>query len=213
MASQKILAQKQEAIDEFAKTVTDSAATVVVDLRGLTVSETTELRRQLRETGSDIKVFKNTLAKRAMNSLNYNIDEQLEGPSAFAFGTDAIAPVKVLANFAKEHEALQLKVGIIDGEVSDIDVLNQLATIPSREGLLTMLAGGLIAIPRDLSICLNLYVEQNNDGSVVESPTEETTEEVVETTETEVPAEAEETPAIEESSEEQTESSEDETTE
>ena len=77
-----------------------------------------------------------------------------------AYGTDAVAPVKVLADFAKENEALQLKVGIIDGEIADIDMLNKLATIPSREGLLTMLAGGLIGIAKDLSICLDLYSQQ-----------------------------------------------------
>ena len=84
----------------------------------------------------------------------------MEGPKAIAFGKDAIAPIKVLSDFAKNHEALEMKIGMVDGEVADINMLNQLATIPSREGLLTMLAGGLMGVVRDLSISLDLYSQQ-----------------------------------------------------
>ena len=77
-----------------------------------------------------------------------------------AYGSDSVAPVKVLSEFAKEHPALILKVGIVDGNISDKDALSELAKIPSREGLLTMLAGGMIGIARDLSICLDLYSQQ-----------------------------------------------------
>ena len=89
--------------------------------------------------------------------MNINIDEHLNGPKAIAFGTDAVAPVKTLADFAKSHKALEIKVGVVDGSVADEKMLNELATIPSREGLLTMLAGGLMGVVRDLSICLDLY--------------------------------------------------------
>ncbi len=164
MASQKILDSKQKEIDSFVETVKNSNSVIVVDSRGLTVAQMTKLRKDLRENGADIKVFKNTLAKRGLNSLNVNVDEYLEGPSAFAFGTDAIAPIKVLANFAKENEALQLKVGLIDGEISDVDVLKKLATIPSRDTLLTMLAGGMIGIVKDLSICLDMYSQKLEEG-------------------------------------------------
>ena len=160
MASAKILEQKQKTIDEIENSVKNSSSVVFVDYRGLTVSEVTELRRKLREVDAELKVYKNTLTKRALDSLKINLDEHLTGPKAIAFGNDAVAPVKVLANFAKDHEALELKVGIIDGEVSDKETLDKLATIPSREGLLTMLAGGLIGIARDLSICLDLYSKQ-----------------------------------------------------
>lgn len=160
MASAKILEQKQNTINEIENNVKNSSAVVFFDYRGLTVGEVTELRRKLREVGAELKVYKNTLTKRALSTLNISLDEHLVGPKAVAFGVDAVSPIKVLANFAKEHDALQLKVGIIDGAISDIDELNKLATIPSREGLLTMLAGGMIGIAKDLSICLHLYGEQ-----------------------------------------------------
>ena len=84
----------------------------------------------------------------------------MEGPTAISFSSDALAPVKVLAEFAKKHEALELKVGIVDGKISDITTLNKLATIPSRDTLLTMLAAGMLGKVKDLSICLDLYAKQ-----------------------------------------------------
>ena len=162
MASAKILAQKQEVIDEIKSTVSDASTIVLFDYRGLTDNESKELRRSLRESGSDYKVFKNTLMARAFNDLNIDLSSSLEGPSALAYGTDAIAPIKVLSDFAKTHPALVLKVGIVDGEVSDKAASTELAKIPSREGLLTMLAGAMIGIPKDLSICLDLYSQQKD---------------------------------------------------
>ena len=84
----------------------------------------------------------------------------LNGPSAFAFSDDQIAPIKVLSDFAKDHPALILKVGIVDGEKADQAKLAEYAKLPSRDGLLTMLAGGMIGLVRDLSICLDLYSQQ-----------------------------------------------------
>ena len=120
----------------------------------------TELRRGLKATGSDVKVYKNTLTKRALDTLNINLGEHLNGPKALAFGTDAVAPIKVLSDFAKKHPALEMRVGLVEGNVTEINTLNELASIPSREGLLTMLAGGLMGTVRDLSIALDLYSQQ-----------------------------------------------------
>lgn len=157
MANQKIIEKKSDVVNEIADKMKNSATYVFFEYRGLTVTETNELRRKLRETDSEFKIYKNTLSKRALNSLNINIDDELNGPKAVAFGKDSVAPIKVLSDFAKKHKALELKVGVVDGEVADIAMLEQLAAIPSREGLLTMLAGGLMGIARDLSICLDLY--------------------------------------------------------
>ena len=157
MASQKNLDNKQKIIDEIASKVKDASSFVLFDYQGLTVSETNELRKSLRESGSEFKIYKNTLTKRALDTLNIDLDEHLNGPKAFAFGSDAVAPIKALKDFSKQHEALKLQVGIVDGEIVDQAKLNELAAIPSREGLLTMLAGGLIGVVRDLSICLDLY--------------------------------------------------------
>lgn len=157
MANQKIIEMKESVVNEIAEKMQNSASYILFEYRGLTVSETNELRRKLRESGSEFKIYKNTLTKRALDKLNINMDEHLNGPKAIAFGTDAVAPVKTLADFAKAHKALEIKVGVVDGSIADEKMLNELAMIPSREGLLTMLAGGLIGVVRDLSICLDLY--------------------------------------------------------
>ena len=164
MASEKILAKKQEVIDEIKSKVQESASVVVFTYTGLTYEDTKKLRRSLRESGSDYKVYKNTLMARAFNDLKIDLNEHLSGSSALAFGTDSVAPIKALAEFAKTHEVVTLKVGIVDGTISDSNELAKLATIPSREGLLTMLAAGMMGIPKDLSICLDLYAKQKEEN-------------------------------------------------
>ena len=164
MANIKIIEKKQSVVDEISNKVKESASVVIFEYQGLTVTETNELRRKLRESNSDFKVYKNTLMARALSDLNIDIDASLVGPSALAYGTDQIAPIKILSEFAKKNDAIILKVGVVDGEISDKEKLAQLATIPSREGLLTMLAGGMIAIAKDLSICLDLYAKQKEEN-------------------------------------------------
>ena len=158
------MAKKQEIIDEIKSKVENNATIVLFDYRGITDNDAKDLRRALREAGADYKVYKNTLMARALSDLKIDINDSLVGPSALAYGTDQIAPIKVLSEFAKKNPAVILKVGIVDGEVSDSEKLAQLATIPSRDGLLTMLAGGMIAIAKDLSICLDLYAKQKEEN-------------------------------------------------
>lgn len=160
MANAKIIEQKQQKVNEIADKLKESSSYVLFEYRGLTVSETNELRRKLRESDSEFKIYKNTLTKRALDSINVNLDEHLNGPKAIAFGKDEIAPIKALSDFANTHKALEIKVGVVNGEVVDNAKLKELASIPSREGLLTMLAGGLISPLRDLAICLDLYSKQ-----------------------------------------------------
>ena len=106
MANPKILEQKQLVIDEIKDKVSNSNGVVLFDYRGLLDSEIKELKRALRESGSEYKVYKNTLMHRALSDLNIDIDEHLNGPSAIAFSEDQIAPIKVLANFMKKHPAI-----------------------------------------------------------------------------------------------------------
>ena len=110
------------------------------------------------------KPYKNTLTKRALDELNIDMKEYLAGPSAVSFGTDELSIVKVLNDFAKEHEALELKAGIVEGKVATSDDLKRYAAIPSRETLLTMLAAGLMGTVRDLSICLDLYAKEKENN-------------------------------------------------
>jgi len=160
MANANILAKKQEVVDEIKSRINDSHGVVLFDYRGLTDAEAKELRRNLRNSGADYKVYKNTLMARALNDLNIDLADNLTGPSALAYSEDQIAPIKVLTDFSKKHPAVILKVGIVDNEITDKNKLASLATIPSRDGLLTMLAGGMIGIVKDLSICLDLYSKE-----------------------------------------------------
>ena len=163
MANAKILEQKQAVIDEIKGKFKEAKSVVLFDPRGLKVSEVTELRRNLKESGSDYKVYKNTLTKRALMDSGIELNEYLEGPTAISFSEDELAPVRILSDFAKEHEALELKVGIVEGNVATTDKLKKYAAIPSRDTLLTMLATGMIAKVKDLSICLDLYAKQKEE--------------------------------------------------
>lgn len=162
MASDVILKEKRKIVSEIVNKINDSNSVIFVDYRGLTVGEVTELRKQLRESGTDFKVYKNTFLKRAVDELNFDLGDNLVGPSAIALSKNVVEPAKILSNYAKLHNVLKIKIGIIEKEVSGLDVIKNLATIPSREGLLTMLAGGMIGTIKDLSISLNLYSEQLN---------------------------------------------------
>lgn len=157
MANQKIIDEKKQVVEEIVEKAKNSNCFVLFENQGLTVAETNELRRNLRKSGAEFKIYKNTLTKRAMQKLNIDFDSELEGPKALAFGTDAIEPIKVLDDFAKKTNKLELKVGYVDGAVADKTMLSKLATIPSREQLLTMFAGGLLEPVKNFAICLDLH--------------------------------------------------------
>lgn len=157
MANQKILEKKQEIVSEIVDKVKNAGSVILFEYASLTDADLKELRRNLRESGSELKIYKNTLARRAFDELKYDLDQELVGPKAIAFGPDAVAPVKALNDFSKSHEALVIKAGIVDGEITDLDTLHKLAMVPSRDVLLTQLAAGLMGVVRDLSISLDLY--------------------------------------------------------
>ena len=164
MANAKIIEQKATVVSENKEKLENAKSVVMFDYRGLSVQEVTELRRKLRENNADYKVYKNTLTKRALDELNIDMDDYLAGPSAISFGTDEISIVKVLNDFAKDHKALELKAGIIEGKVASMDDLKRYAAIPSRDMLLTQLAAGLMGTVRDLSICLDLYAKDKENN-------------------------------------------------
>ena len=164
MANAKIIEKKAEVVSEIKEKFENAKSVVLFDYRGLTVAEVTELRKALREANSDYTVYKNTLAKRAVDELNIELGEFLKGPSAISFSTDELSPVKVISEFAKKHNALELKAGIVEGKVANAAELEEYAKIPSRDGLLTMLAGGMIGTVRDLSICLDLYSKEKEEN-------------------------------------------------
>ena len=157
MANPKILEQKQAVIDEITENVKNSKAFILLNNNGLTVAETMELRRALKESNSELKIYKNTLVARSLKTLDIDLEKELNGPNVFIYGEDMLEPIKAASNFIKKHPNLEMKIGIVDGKVAELDELNKLAAIPSREGLLTMFASGLMGIARDFAICLDLH--------------------------------------------------------
>ena len=122
MANKLILEKKAETVKTIASKISESAGVVFIDYRGLTDEEFTSLRKNLRENNADVKVYKNTLTKRALDSLNITLDECVVGPSALVYSTDAVSPIKVVTNFAKDHEALSVKGGLVDGKEVKMEV-------------------------------------------------------------------------------------------
>ena len=164
MASTKIIESKGNIVNEITDKVKNSESVILFSYQGLTVADMAELRRSLKDIDSEVKVYKNTLVKRALDSLNISLETSfLEGPNAIVFGKELLEPIKAISEFAKNHEAAVIRVGIISGEVADLDVINKYATIPSRETLLTQLASGMMAYVRDLSIALDLYADKKEN--------------------------------------------------
>lgn len=160
MASSKILESKKAIVSEIENKIKSSESVILFEYQGLTVSEISELRRKLREAKGEVKIYKNTLLKRALDDLKIDLNGFLEGPNAIMFGSQLLEPIKVIADFAKDHEKMQIRVGIINGDVAEISVINEYASIPSYEGLLTMLAAGMMEHVRNLAIGLNMYAEK-----------------------------------------------------
>ena len=180
MASEKALSLKSDIVNEIIENIKASQTVILFSYQGLKVSDLSTLRRNLRDTESEIKIYKNTLTKRALEELKIDLDGFMEGPNALLFGKNLLEPIKIISDFAKTNEKLEIRIGIINGDIAELSTIKEYASIPSREGLLTMLAGGMIQYVKELSIGLNLYAEQLNGGALVaETETEEAKEEVV----------------------------------
>ena len=160
MASTKILDTKKAIVKEITDKLKNSESVILFEYQGLTVSEVSELRKALRETDAEVRVYKNTLLKRALDDMNLDLDSFLEGPNAIMFGKNLLEPIKAISEFAKDHDKMKIRVGIINGETADLAVIKEYAAIPSYEGLLTMLAAGMMEHVRNLAIVLNLYAEK-----------------------------------------------------
>jgi len=162
LPNEKVLQEKMQLVADVAGKMKESAATVLTDYRGLTVAEVTELRRKLREAGIEFRVVKNTLIRRATAIAELTeLDEHLTGPTAIAFSKDdAVAPAKVIMEFAKTNENLKVKAGIVEGKVVGFDQIKALADLPSREGLLSMLLSVLQAPIRNFALAVKAVAEQ-----------------------------------------------------
>ena len=168
---------KQPIVEEISATIKDAASVVVVDYRGLTVAEDTQLRKQLREAGVTYKVYKNTLVSRAVEGTDFeSLRDVLEGPSAFAVSADdATAPARILAKFAKTAPKLEIKAGVVEGTYYDAEGMKAIASVPSREELLSKLLGSLQSPITNLARVLNHIAENGgaSDAAVEAAPAAE----------------------------------------
>ncbi|MGL4662220.1 MAG: 50S ribosomal protein L10 [Culicoidibacterales bacterium] len=187
MANTANIERKEQLVSEVADKMQQSLSTIVVDYRGLTVAEVTELRRELRASGVEFKVYKNNLTRRAAEKLGYaGLSEHLVGPNAIAFSNeDVVAPARILNDFAKKHQALEIKSGVIEGQVATLDTIKELASLPNKEGMLSMLLSVLQAPIRNLAYVVDQVSELEDRNAVkVEAAAEVVVEEVAEVVET-----------------------------
>jgi large subunit ribosomal protein L10 len=166
MPNAKTLELKTQVVSDLSSKLTDNACVVVTDYRGLNVKQVTELRSQLRAAGVEFQVLKNTLVRRATASAELSeLDQYLTGPTAIAFSKDVIAPAKILTEFAKKNEKLEVKGGVVEGRVVDFSQIKALADLPSREGLLSMLLSVLQAPVRNFALAVKAVADKQEGGA------------------------------------------------
>lgn len=160
-----VLEQKQQQVSEMSQALKSAASVVVVDYLGLTVAEVTELRKQLRESGVKMQVVKNTVLRRAAADAGIEgLDEAFVGPTAVVYSEEeVVAPAKIVAEFAKDAKALEIKGGMIEGEVAPIEKIEALAKLPDREGLLSMLLSVLQAPVRNVAYAVKAVADAKEE--------------------------------------------------
>jgi large subunit ribosomal protein L10 len=162
--SEVAIAKKAAIVDEVTEKFSAAASAVIVDYRGLTVEQVTELRKQLRDANVEMKVIKNSILVRAAEKAGLNgLEEVFSGPTAVAFSNeDVVAPAKIIDEFAKTAEKLEIKGGIIEGKVASIEEITALAKLPNRDGLLSMLLSVLQAPVRNVAYAINAVAEKED---------------------------------------------------
>lgn len=167
MANEQIIQQKQALVEVVTEKLKAAKTTVIVDYRGLNVEQVTQLRTQLREAGIEFKVYKNAITRRAAEAAGLEgLIEYFVGPIAVAFSNDdVVAPAKILNDFAKANEQLEIKAGVIEGNIATLEEVKALADLPSREGLLSMLLSVLQAPIRNLALATKAVADQKEEQS------------------------------------------------
>lgn len=192
MPSQKVLDEKKQIVAGLSEQFKTAVSGVLVDYCGLNVEQDTQLRNKLREAGVEYKVIKNTLARIAAKEVGFDeLDPILNGPTALAVSmTDEVAPAKVIADFAKDNEQLEIKSGFLDGKVVSLDEVKKLAATPNRETLIAMVMGSLNAPVSKLARTLQALVDNGVEPAEIQKP-------AAPEAEAEAAAPAEEAPAAE----------------
>ena len=163
--SEVAIAKKAAIVDQVTEKFSAAASAVIVDYRGLTVEQVTELRKQLRDANVEMKVIKNSILVRAAEKAGLNgLEEVFSGPTAVAFSNeDVVAPAKIIDEFAKTAEKLEIKGGIIEGKVASIEEITALAKLPNRDGLLSMLLSVLQAPVRNVAYAVKAVAEKEDE--------------------------------------------------
>ncbi len=161
MGSLKALEAKKAVVNEIVEQIKESKTIIFADNNGVTDSDNKSLRIDLRNNDSTYKVYKNTLAKLAFKEANIEInDEEFFGPKAIVFSKNVVEPAKIINDFAKSNKNLEIKFGVIDGEVVDSSTIVKMASIPPRDVLLATLASSMLGAHKNLAVCLELYKEE-----------------------------------------------------
>ena len=161
------IAKKAPVVKQTADLINAAQSAIVVDYRGLTVAEVTDLRKQLRDAGVKMSVIKNKILDRAVEGTDYeDLRSTFVGPTAVAFSDeDPIAPAKILKKFADDHDALEIKGGFIEQSVKTLDEINEYATMPSREDLLSMLASALQDPMRKIARAVKAVADKEDEAA------------------------------------------------
>ena len=161
--NQEILKSKQEIVAKISDSIKESASMTIVEYRGLTVAEISELKKSLKAAGSTFSVFKNTLVTRASDELGYNdLNQYLSGSNAFVFSKEINAGPKVLAKFAKRNENLVIKAGLAEGKVMDAQGMKTIASLPDKNGLLSMFLSCLNAPIQKFAATVKAVADSKN---------------------------------------------------
>ena len=164
MPSEKILAAKQQRVEELTSELKGATTYVFVATRGLTVAQDTEMRAELRKAGVKFEVIKNTVLRRVFAELGFEgLDEVFEGPTAVGYSDDIIAPAKVLAKFSEDFEPMEIKGGIIDGKVATIAEIVALSKVPDPTTLQTQVAYSLLFPFTKLAMLVKAVAEKKQE--------------------------------------------------
>lgn len=168
MPSELTLNKKKEYVSQLREKVENSVAGVVVSYQGISVADDTSLRKELREAGIDYKVVKNTMLRFAVEGTAFaDLSNVLEGSTALAVSNeDPIAAAKILAKYADKIESFELKAGYLDGKVLDATGISEIAKLPGKQELLSMLCSALSGNIRGLAVAINAIAEKQGDEAV-----------------------------------------------
>ena len=172
MASEKILNQKKEEVTKLANKIKEAKLVLLTDYRGINVEDVTGLRAELRKANSEYTVIKNNITRRALAGIE-GLEDKLVGPTAVIMSNeDYLEPAKAIYEFTKKNDFYKIKAGIVDGKVMSAEEIITLAKLPSRETLLSMLAGALLANISKFAVALDQVRIQKEENSASESTAE-----------------------------------------